>query len=226
MENILIRWLTGLAIAAALFLYGAGYLSPRSQAYAVSPATAHALLARTPLPPVVLGDRDGHDIPNFSTKSPLPITVKTELLPEAQDDTVERDYTIDATDPARIIWTFKKHGVPMLDFVATLVPSGATATRITVDVTAPSNAANGEIARRLKDNSTIKNLYVTAMKEQIAAVLEKRDFNLTSIYPAMMAATAANFSELNSRFNRAIEADQKRVERNIERAYAKEAGRE
>ena len=90
-------------------------------------------------------------------------------------------------------------------------------------MTAPREDPNGAIAHRLEANTTIKNLYVTAMKEQISAVLEDRDFNLSSIYPAMMAATAANFSKLNANLMRGIEADRKRIEDNIAKAYAREA---
>ena len=222
MDNILYRYLIGISVAVAFFLYAAGYVSPVSQVYNLSLAQAHNILTRTPLPPIVFGTQVQDDIPEFT--SAMPARVKITLLPPPDQDDAERSYTIDVSDPARIVWSLKPNGKPAFNFVATLKAVGDHATRIGVDVTAPREDPNGAIARRLAANTTIRNLYVTAMKEQISAVLEDRDFNLSSIYPAMMAAATANFSQLHANLRHGIEADHKRIEDNIAKAYAREAG--
>lgn len=222
MDTIWGRWLMSLVIPIGLFLWGAGYLSPRYDSYSLPIAEVHDTLSRTPLPPVVFGSDADSSIPQFT--SAIPMTMKVEMLPEpGEDDGMPRNFDIDASDPTRVTWTLKREGNPVFSLTAHLTATGQSSTRITVDLTAPEGDAGGEIAERIAKYGTIKNMYVTAMKEQIAASLEGRDFNLSSIYPAMMAAAAANSTELVGNLQRGIEADQKRIENNIEEAYEREA---
>lgn len=225
MDTIWIRLSMSLAFMAGLFLWGAGYLSPRYDSYSLPIAEVHETLSRTPLPPVVFGSEMDSGAPQFT--SVFPTNMKVEMLPEpGEEDGMPRNFDIDAADPTRVVWTVKKDGNPVMRLSANLTASGANVTRVTVDLTAPEGDAGGEIAERIAKYSTIKNMYVTAMKEQIAASLEGRDFNLSSVYPAMMAATAANMSELTANLQRGIEADQQRQEDNIARAYEREANGE
>lgn len=225
MDTIGIRLSMSLAFMAGLFLWGAGYLSPRYDSYNLPLAEVHDTLSRTPLPPVVFGSEMDSGAPQFT--SVFPTTMKVEMLPEpGEDDGMPRNFDIDASDPNRIVWTLKREGNAVFSLIANLTAAGADATRVTVDLAAPEGDAGGEIAKRIGNYSTIKNMYVTAMKEQIAASLEGRDFNLSSVYPAMMAAATANMSELTSNLKRGIEADQKRQEDNIARAYEREANGE
>ncbi len=225
LHGVMTRWLVGLGFMGLLFLYGAGYLSPRYNTYDLPIAEAHDTLARTPLPPVVFGSDADAGIPQFT--SVFPTTMKVEMLPEAgEEDIMPHNFTVNAADPGRIVWTLQREGTPVFSLIANLTASGQNATRVTVDMTGPDGDNSGEAAQKLNQNPTIKNMYITAMKEQIAASLEGRDFNLSSVYPAMMAATAANFSQLSKNMNDAIEADQKRTEDNIEKAYEREASGE
>jgi hypothetical protein len=221
LENFGFRLLTGAVTLTVMFLYAAGYFSASTQVFNVPLAEAHDTLARTPLPPIVLGSSNGDDIPRFTSK--FPTTIKIDLLPPPSRDHAAHGFKIDASNPKRIVWTFLKDGAEALFFIATLEPAGDGSTRIAVDLTGPSSGRYGDMAKKIGANRTIRNLYVTAMKEQIAAVLEHRDFNLTGIYPAMLAATAANAPRLMDRINRGIAADQKRIEDNIARAYEREA---
>lgn len=221
MDMLWTRLFGTLAVLAGVFLWAGGFLSTQTDSYKLPLRDVHALLARTPLPPVVLGSRGGHDMPQFATNSPIPALLKVELLPPPDEDSEqdERDFTIDATDPKRVVWKFQKDGVEALHFVATLEPVGPTATRIAVDVTGPTDGPLGNVAEKLKTFRTVKNMYVLAMQEQIGAIVENRNFNLSRIYPAMMAAAAANSTQLMSNLNQSIAADQRRVQNNIDKAY-------
>ena len=222
MESFGYRLLAGLVTLGVMFCFAAGYFSPSGQVFDVPVSEVQTTLARLPLPPIVLGTNNGDEIPEFTSSNPALLTVKINLLPPPGEDSEERTFKIDARDPNRIVWTYSKDGVEALYFSATIEPVDETSTRIVVDLTGPSQGAFGDMDKKISQNSTIKNLYVTAMREQIAAVLEHRDFNLTSVYPAMFAATAANAPDLMNRINRGIEADHKRIENNIARAYERE----
>lgn len=223
MENFVYRIVWKLAVLGVIFLWAAGYFSSTSGVYDVSVAEAHATLARTPVPPVVFGSDVG-SAPAFVTATRM----KVELLPAPgeEEDQEERNFSINSSDPRRIVWTLKRGGRPVLNLVAILEPAANNWTRIAVDIGPAGSDPGGKIANKLADNKTIKNLYVTAMREQIAAVLERRTFDMTSVYPAMMAAATANAGPLRKNMYRAIEADQKRTHDNIEKAYEREAAGE
>jgi hypothetical protein len=135
----------------------------------------------------------------------------------------EYKFEVQATDPARVVWIVKMGGKDAMRFIADLSPAGEKSTRVHVDVTGPASGPMSYVAARLAESRTIKNLYVTAMEEQVAAALQHRVFNLTVVYPAMMVATFAHIDELNKMQERDNEADRKRYRDNLAKAYAEEA---
>ena len=69
-----------------------------------------------------------------------------------------------------------------------------------------------------------RNLYVTAMEEQVAVALGHRDLHLTAVYPAMIVATLANIGRLNDMDERDSEATRKRYRDNLAKAYSDARG--
>jgi hypothetical protein len=136
----------------------------------------------------------------------------------------EPDHSVDASDPNSVAWVLSKDGSELMRFVATLAPEEQNKTRVTVTVTAPTQSPYGNMDQRLKDHEEIRNLYLTAMKEQVASRLEGRPYDMSKTYGALAAATAANIGNISRQMDAAAKADQKRDDDNIRKAYAEEGG--
>jgi hypothetical protein len=150
------------------------------------------------------------------------ILEQTGLPPEVLGSE-EHDFEVQANDPARIVWIVKEDGKEAMRFIADLSAAGEKSTRVYVDVAGPASGPMSYVASRLAENYTIKNLYVTAMEEQVAAALSHREFHLTAVYPAMMVAFLANIGQLNDMDERDSEATRKRARDNLAKAYSDEA---
>lgn len=224
MDTFLMRLAMGLATLFGIYLWSAGYFTPSHISYDMPIAQVHATLARTPLPPVFFGSDTGALIPQFT--SALPTKMKVEMLSRAgETDGWQRNFTMDVSKPNRVVWTITRRNKPLMNIVANLTATAEKSTQISVDLAAPHGDATGKMANRIAKYPEIANMYVTAMKEQIAASLEGRDFNMATVYPAMMAASAVNMHKVHANMLRGIEAENKRREANIERAYERDAGR-
>jgi hypothetical protein len=150
------------------------------------------------------------------------ILEQTGLPPEVLGSE-EHDFEVQAKDPAKIVWIVKEDGKEAMRFIADLSAAGEKSTRVHVDVAGPASGPMSYVASRLSENFTIKNLYVTAMEEQVAAALNHREFHLTAVYPAMMVAMLANIGQLNDMDERDSEATRKRARDNLAKAYSDEA---
>ena len=150
------------------------------------------------------------------------ILEQTGLPPEVLGSE-DHDFEVQANDPARIVWIVKEDGKEAMRFIADLSAAGETSTRVYVDVAGPASGPMSYVASRLAEDRTIKNLYVTAMEEQVAAALTHREFHLTAVYPAMMLAMVANIGQLNDMDERDSEATRKRARDNLAKAYSDEA---
>jgi hypothetical protein len=135
----------------------------------------------------------------------------------------EPDHRVESSDPNTVAWILSKNGLEVMRFVATLQPEEPNKTRVTVTVQAPTESPYGNMDQRLKDHKEITNLYLTAMNEQVASRLENRPFDVSKTYGALATATAANIGNIARRMDAAAEADHKREEANIRKAYAEEA---
>ena len=135
----------------------------------------------------------------------------------------EPDHSVDSSDPKAVVWILSKNGSEVMRFVATLQPEEPNKTRVIVTVTAPTEGPYGNMDQRLKDNKAIRNLYLTAMNEQVASRLENRPFDMSKTYGALAAATAANIGNISRQMDAAGDAARKRDEANIRKAYADEA---
>ena len=150
------------------------------------------------------------------------ILQKTGLPPQVLGSQ-EPKFEVQAEGPARIVWTVKMDGKDAMRFIADLSSAGAKSTRVHVSVAGPASGPMSYIATRLTERRTIKNLYVMAMEEQVAAALQQREFRMTAIYPAMFIATFANIGDLNKMQERDNEATRNRYRDNLAKAYADEA---
>jgi hypothetical protein len=150
------------------------------------------------------------------------ILEQTGLPPEVLGSE-DHDFEVQAEDPARIVWIVKMDGKEAMRFIADLSAAGEKSTRVYVDVAGPASGPMSYVASRLSENFTIKNLYVTAMEEQVAAALSHREFHLTAVYPAMMVAFLANIGQLNDMDEHDSEATRKRARDNLAKAYSDEA---
>ncbi len=144
-------------------------------------------------------------------------------LPPVVFGTDTPDFSVDARDPAKVVWIVKKKNNEMLRMVAELTPVDANTTRVRVLAVGATEGPFGNVADKLVKNPTVANLYVVGMEEQVAATLEGRGFQITRIYPAITAAGVANLGTLHQVGQRAIAAGRKRDSDNIAKAYANEA---
>ena len=94
--------------------------------------------------------------------------------------------------PAEIVWPVSEKGIERLRLVADLTPVGNAATNISVTVAPPVSGAP------FHPNASIETLYAVAMQEQIGAVLQRRRYRWTVVYPAMMRAAVMNAGALGS----------------------------
>jgi len=135
----------------------------------------------------------------------------------------EPDVAVRAEGPSRIVWILHEDGAEMMRYVALLSPNGEASTRIDLDLVGATAGPFRNTGERLRQNGTIRHLYLVAMEEQIASALEHRPFDTATILPATAAATAANIGRIGADMDRIAEADRRRERENIERAYREEA---
>jgi hypothetical protein len=83
--------------------------------------------------------------------------------------------------PEMMVWSISENESEEVRYVVTLAAEGASATRVKVYFTGPTEGPLGNVAARIAQNRAIRNMYVIAMKEQIAAALEQRDFQTAKI---------------------------------------------
>lgn len=133
------------------------------------------------------------------------------------------DLSMDSSDPSSVAWIVNLRGSEVMRFVARLQPEGNASTRMVLDLVGVTSGSNGDVAKRLQDHPELKRLYLVAMTEEIDSTLDKRAYDMSKTYPALIAATAANVGSISQQMEAAAAADHKRDEDNIRKAYADEA---
>ena len=124
----------------------------------------------------------------------------------------------------RVVWTVKARGSEVMRYIADLAPEeGGKATRVVLSVLGATPGRFGNVEERLAQRPAIRNFHVAAMEERIASRIERRQFRMSSLYPALGAATLASMDEIKADFDRMAEANQRRSRENIEKAYRREA---
>lgn len=165
--------------------------------------------------------------PSIVAERPLPevhslLATSDELPPVFGGD--EPDLRMETADSKAVAWVLSVKNDEIMRFVATLSPRGERKTTVEIAVQAPP-----KFEKRLHENAAVRDFYLAAMREQVAATLEARPFDLTRTYPQMQKAIRANIGNIGNiaaSAEAAAEASRKREKENIQRAYAREAAGE
>ena len=113
-------------------------------------------------------------------------------LPPHVFGSVPKKVTVLTPSSGAIVWSINEYDSDeMLRYVVTLAAEGAGATRVTVDVTGPAG-------KPIAGNRVIRNMYIIAMKEQIAAALEQRDFQTFKIVLPSVIAVLVNMTRISA----------------------------
>ena len=99
--------------------------------------------------------------------------------------------TLLTPSPQTMVWSITAHENEEMRYVVTLAAEGASATRVTVDVTGPARTP-------IASNRVARNLYIIAMKEQIAAALEQRSFQSYKIVLPTVIAVLVNLTAISA----------------------------
>jgi hypothetical protein len=119
-------------------------------------------------------------------------------LPPLVFGSVPKKVKVLTPSPGTMVWSITEHESEEMRYVVTLVAEGAGATRVMVDVTGPTEGPLGNVAARIARNRAIRNLYVIAMKEQIAAALEQRSFQTAKIVLPSAIAVLVNLAGISA----------------------------
>jgi hypothetical protein len=132
------------------------------------------------------------------------------------------DVQVRGSIDSQIAWIVRRNGEELFRYIAQLTAEGDGATRVKVKLEG-AKGRTVNFAQKLADHPQIRDMYLIAMEEQVAATLERRPFEMTRIYPAMTAATVANMGALRSSVDQAAAASEQAARKNIEKAYRDEA---
>jgi hypothetical protein len=119
-------------------------------------------------------------------------------LPPHVFGSVPKTVRVLTPSPGTMVWSIYEYENELMRYVVTLAAEGASATRVSVDVTKPNGAPLGNAAANVVRNRAVRNIYVIAMKEQIAAALEQRDFQTVKIVLPSVIAVLVNMTYISS----------------------------
>ena len=108
----------------------------------------------------------------------------------------ETDASVDASDPAKMVWKITANGSNVMKVIASIAPEGDTKTRVDVEIEGAQGGKFGDVEERFKKAPGVKNMYLVTMREAVDSTLDGRQFDITATYPAMMSATMANANKL------------------------------
>lgn len=130
-----------------------------------------------------------------------------------------RSYVIEK-GPSTLVWKVTLDGAEYLQFAAELSANNPESTQVVVSLQGPASGRYAKMGKALDDNVTVKNLYLAAMEEEIAAALQKRDFDMMKITPQLLAATGANLGAISDRFDHPTQPSEKKARAAKEQAAA------
>ena len=111
-----------------------------------------------------------------------------------------------ANKPTEVAWIVTNSGSEIMRYIATLSDAGEGKTRVALELKGAKGGSAGDVEKRFADNPSIKNLYLVAMKEQIASTIEKRPLDMAKISPALMTAALANMGNMRKSLDDAARA--------------------
>jgi len=107
-------------------------------------------------------------------------------------NTADTQFTVDASDPAKVIWKVTADDSPLMRFTATVVPEGETKTRVLLELTGTDAGKFRGVEQFLDKKKEVRGLYLATMTEAVDSTLDGRAYDITATYPALMTAVAAN----------------------------------
>jgi hypothetical protein len=123
---------------------------------------------------------------------------------------------------ATTIWAIESDSrVELLRLSATTIADGK-GTRIHYDVLPPESSVRDQVARALKENGAYRDLYRSALAEQIDAKLTNREFAMQNIAVHAARVTIAALPHIRESMNNAEKEYQRRQQEVIDRVYANE----
>jgi hypothetical protein len=121
--------------------------------------------------------------------------------------------------PSEVIWIVSSNDVELMRYTATLSAAGEGKTRVALELKGSKGGSVGDVEKRFAENPSIKNLYLVAMKEKIAASIEGRDMDMSIINSALGVAMIANMSNIRRSADEAAKASEE-----LERSHPRRKG--
>jgi hypothetical protein len=140
---------------------------------------------------------DLYGLPFAETREKL----KTMPAPDGIMYARAKDLVIDASDSTRIAWIYRRNNVEIFRCIASLATEGDGKTRIWTELRG-ATVPNLDIEAELRKSPARKNLYVLAMREQIASTLAKRSVDKVKLAAAIRAASDEKIREINAELER------------------------
>jgi hypothetical protein len=123
---------------------------------------------------------------------------------------------------ATTMWALESDShVELLRLSATTTVEG-NGTRIHYDVLPPESPVHDQVAQGLKENGAYRDLYRSALKEQIDAKLTNREFAIQNISVDAARVTLGALPNIRESFDNAEKEYQRQQQEIIDRAYANE----
>lgn len=120
-------------------------------------------------------------------------------------------------------WTIMtRDNKPLMSLVGNISAKNENETQVWV--TAEPVQSNGAAAKGMEENPAIVKLYIKGMTEQIAAKLEKRDFNMAAIRSEMMAAAISTIPKMQKEAAKSMD-EYAKMRRDVEDVDTSRPGR-
>lgn len=145
---------------------------------------------------------------------------KTELPPVFGSAAL--DVQVRPNGDSQVVWIVRRAGEELFRYTAELKAEGDGATRVKLKLEGAQGRTEN-FAKNLAEKPQIRDMYIVAMEERVAATLERRPFDMARIYPALSAAMVSNMGNIQASVDEVHAAEQKRNRNAIEKAYRDEA---
>ncbi|QIG93231.1 MULTISPECIES: hypothetical protein [unclassified Bradyrhizobium] len=164
--------------------------------------------------------------PADGTVYPVPITQARQDLAKAElPPFVFGSQSLDVVrniGDAQVVWIVRRKSEELFRYTAELsAEEKGAATRVKLRLDGAKGRTE-DYAKNLADNPKIRDLYLVAMQERVASTLERRQFEMSRIHPAMAAAAVANMGNIRKSADEAAAAAAEIERSTIQRAYRNE----
>jgi hypothetical protein len=123
------------------------------------------------------------------------------------------------SDGNRVSWVVSEDGAEVMRYVIDLSSPDANHTKVHIALRGVTSGKFGDVDARIRNDRTLRNLYVAAMKEQIESAVTNYPFRYSAISGPTAAATLAHMRDISEWMDHAADAQHKRERENVEKAY-------